>query len=215
MADEHQVPKNSRFISHFSRRLIDGIAFRRDTAEFPMDIFPFAFLCGIARVSHLSFAKIAHEFNYRFRVRPKRNEFMSLEMRNHHDMAARLLELHEVRLACVKQASSTHMAHRFAIRIRSVYAPIPIDSSMLNCETLANQNNVSTMMMLIASSPSFFTTLHFTLFLFFSVFTIYSVIRDAFETRKIKIDKSSTHSDFTPGMETQLENNNKVVNGFK
>lgn len=213
MADEHQVPKNSRFISHFSRHLIDGIAIRRDTAEFPMDIFPIAFLCGVARARHSSFAKIAHEFNYRFHVRPKRNEFMSLEMGNYHDV-----EWHEVRLVSVKheyaRIQHTYGKHKFAIRIRSGYAPIPIDSLILNCETLANQNNVSTMMMLIASSSSFFTTLHFTWFGFHNFIRSFEMLSK--RRKKKQIDKSSTHSDFTPGIETQLENNNnKVVNGFK
>lgn len=64
MPDKHQVPKNSRFVSVFS-------TFNRQNCIPPelnnlMEIFPIAFLCGVARAlaHHLSIAKIAHEFNY-------------------------------------------------------------------------------------------------------------------------------------------------------
>lgn len=132
------MPANLRFVSFFST-FNQRNCIPRDSAEFLMDSFSDCiFVPGVTRARHLSFVKIAHEFNDRpstaaaaedahsqcFHIRRKRNEsrhfyLFRFRTENNYVTAVRPLDVYEVRLARVKyeferidrRNTHTHTSH--------------------------------------------------------------------------------------------------------
>lgn len=208
---------------HFSWHLIDEIAFRETLLNSRSTFFGLHF-CAASQahaIHHLPNCqriqlcrKLQQRFFSSLHIRQKRNEFMSVEMGNYHDIAARLLELHEVRLASVK--------YEFA-RIQHTYGTwVCVSNSERFCTNydwfiinkLRNAHQIRTMCprwwcwlrLRRVSSP---------LRVFFSQFSqFYSVIRDAFETEKKKWQIVDTFRLHTWNWDAVMWNN-KVVDGFK
>lgn len=92
----------------------------------------------------------------------------------------------------------THPAHIWLLCLRFEFGAVMHQLRLIHYYWTAKRSQNSDDDADLASSSSFFTMF----FVQFSQF--YSVIRDAFEMAEKKNDKSSTHSDFPAGTETQL-----------